>query len=115
MKLIRFLQRAFHGGTIVEPGTEMMVEDHVGLGAHMLDLTPGVQQSAFVPRVVSVFRPDLAHVPGPVVPVLSPDEIRAKATEEAIARADRTREAEAVAMAVSIKPVRTPKDQPAVG
>lgn len=95
MRLIRFTARAYFNGGIVEPGAELMVADDVVLGAHMVDLTPGAEQPLFTPRVVSVFRADLAQGPGSSV--TSPEEVRAAATEEAMARAEATRQAEIAA------------------
>jgi hypothetical protein len=115
MRLVRFLARGYHDGQIIEPGTELMIADDVGLGAHMLDLTPNATQPTFGERLISVFRSELAHAPNQALPVPSPEEARAKATEEAIARADRTREAEAAAVAVSVEPITTTKDQPVSG
>lgn len=107
MRLIRFMARSFHEGRIVEPGEEMLVNDDVHLGAHMQDLTHN-ETPLFAPRVVSVFRGELAQEPNNTVPgappsetlqqeprvlaeMLSPEEARMLATEEAIARADARR------------------------
>ncbi len=108
MRMVRFIARAFFEGRIVEPGEELPVADDVLLGAHMVDLTPGAEQPRFTPRVVSVFRADLAHGPGTTV--LSSDEIRAKATEEAMTRAEATRQAE-----VNAAVARTMDPNPAAG
>ncbi len=102
MRLVRFTARAFHEGRIIEPGEELLVPDDLWLGAHMIDVAAGVAP-AFVPRVVSVFRPSLADSPSPVVAStgpLSPDDARAKATQDAIDRAEATRKREAPAAKV---------------
>lgn len=92
MRLVRFLKRAFHAGNIVEPGTEMLIEDDVGLGAHMLDLSEPAAPR-YIPRIV-LPTPPVTSLEDTVRAILSPDEVRAKATEEAIARADAERAAE---------------------
>lgn len=106
MRLIRFLARSYFDDRIVEPGEELLVADDVVLGSHMHDLSNTGPNPGFAPRVVPVFRSELAHSPAPsnvvtwptppAAPGLSPDELRVKATEEAIARAEATRQAEAV-------------------
>lgn len=92
MKLVRFLKRAFYADNIVEPGTEILVDDAVVLGAHMLDLSEPAAPRP-IPRIV-LPTPPMTSLEDTVRAILSPDEARTKATEEAIARADAERAAE---------------------
>lgn len=41
MRLVRWLQRGYHNARMMEPGDEMLVEDSVILGPHMLDVASG--------------------------------------------------------------------------
>ena len=112
MKLYRFTRQSFFNDRIVEAGEELLVDDSVVPGAHMIDVATG-KPGVFTPVAAPVFRAELAHVPTavpapvPLHPVvtdptppaashLSPDEVRAKLTEEAIARAAANRQSSEV-------------------
>lgn len=62
MRLIRFLRRAFHDGRLFEPGEEVVVEDTLPLGAHMMDVATGLSGDQ-VPPQRPVFRAELAQDP----------------------------------------------------
>lgn len=62
MRLVRFLRRGFHDGHLREPGEEILVEDHVILSPHMLDVATG-EAGKVEPPVAhqTAFRADLAY------------------------------------------------------
>ena len=66
MRLVQWLARGFHEGRLVEPGEQMLVDDSVQLGPHMMDVATGLTGDAALPkRVETAYRADLAEVPPP--------------------------------------------------
>lgn len=68
MRLVRFLAKSFHDGALVEPGTELLVDDRHALSAHMQDVATGETGGVPKPTPQAVFRSDLAHDPSIVAP-----------------------------------------------
>lgn len=116
MKLYRFTKRAYMADRVVEAGDEVLLPDDTVPGAHMIDVAAEFAGTVpgYAPVTRPVFRPDLAHNPGPTVVApsfatrvgtalgvtsMSPEEVRAKATEDARKRAEAARAAEAKAAA----------------
>lgn len=117
MKLYRFTKRAYMADRVVEAGDEVLLPDDTVPGDHMIDVA--AESAGTVPGYAPVtrppvFRPDLAHNPGSTVVApsfatrvgtalgvtsMSPEEVRAKATEDARKRAEAARAAEAKAAA----------------
>ena len=100
--LVRFLSRGFHNGSIVEPGEVITVSDDTRLGQHMVRLGGGDQPDGQPSAKVA----DLAYA-------LDPAELRAQMTEDAIRKAEATRQREAeeealrVAASVGEQPMET--------
>lgn len=121
MRLIRFLARAFHNNAIVEPGTEMLVDDNTVLSAHMVDVAAesarmagGGAPTEYQPLDTSgpVFRRDLAH--SAAMPVDAPvtfggemETLKAEA-EAALARLKAAVESEVAAVPAQEMPPPEP-------
>lgn len=67
MKLVQWLARGFHGGRIIEPGEQMLVDDSVVIGPHMLDIATGLRGGQEPPPPPRSEFPDVAPIP----PILS--------------------------------------------